>query len=374
MRLEDIRIYNKDLELIHIIPRFVAANWEIKFSEYGTGEIELERSDEILKLLAGNQYLFLVQGDIQSIITGYKIGKNCVIFTRTLEWLLTRFVVKEVKKSDGLNGIVENILGALPKAFNLNFYGLESDDFDMSGYTFERATDVYSAVKSAIPDVKLGFSFRADFKNKEFTFMLNRAKENIDLLLCDEYKTSYESEYIYDIQSKAKGAHYYHDITYMGRWDPQKNEPELLVSPENYGHYYIVSNDGYAFNSNISKGDIIICKKASGEFEVTSEAEPFLVEIPADSDGIFSWSIMLNARNAHEAESELKQMKELNMLSMKTRLEYGTDYRLGDIIETKFYGKDIAISVKKLVSQIHLWVEREDSGSNPTIIDISEEE
>ena len=374
MKLQDIRIYNKDLELVAIIPKFIAANWEIKFSEYGTGEIELEKTDEILTLLYQNEYLFLVQGDIQSIITGYKVGKTCVIFTRTLEWLLTKFVVTKVEKSANLSELVMNFLSVLPEEFNITYNGLEDDITDMSEYSFSRATDVYSAIKEAIPDLKTGFSLKADFKNKSFEFSLKNAVLNQDILLCDEYKTSYDSEYTYDIQKVAKGGYYYHDVTNMGKWDPQNNEPQFVVNAESLGHYYIASSDGYALGKDITKGDILILTDVSEGFKVVDEAKPFLVRIPTDSNGIFAWSEVLDAQNSTEADAEIKSKKPIDLLTMKTRLNYGTDYNLGDIIQTKFYGKSAAVSKKKLVFEVHLWVEREDLGARPTMIDILEEE
>lgn len=370
MILGDIRIYNRDMELIAIIPQFLAANWDIKFSGYGTGEIEFVRTDELLTLLTQNKYLFLVQGDIQSIVTGYHIGKTCTVFTRTLEWLLTKFVVTEVTAGETLSGVVKNILSSLPDAFNLNFVGLDGDSTDMSGFAFDEAADIYSAVKKCITDVTVGFSLTADFKTKTFTFSLESAKENNGTLLCDEYKTSYDSEYTYDIQNDAAGGFYYHQLKYMGKYDVQTNSPALSEDPKYYGCYYIASSDGSRFGLTIKEGDIVACRSKQGDFEIISEAKPFLVEIAPDADGIFSWSVMLDAANEADADAALADKKPMDLLNMKTRLTYGTDYKIGDIITTKFYGRDIAISKKKLVSEVHLWVEREDSGASPTTIDI----
>ena len=147
--MKDIRIYNENLDLVAIIPDFLASNWEIKFSEFGTGEIEFVPSVDTVSLLTHNKHLFLVQGDIQSVVTGYCIGKTCTVFTRTLEWLLTKFVVKEVPKGENLSGTVENILSHLPAEFNLEFYGID-DNCDMSDFTLDKVTDMYSAIKNVL--------------------------------------------------------------------------------------------------------------------------------------------------------------------------------------------------------------------------------
>lgn len=369
MKLEDIRIYNQNLELIAIIPDFIAVNWEIKFSEFGTGEIELPASSDIVSLLTQNKHLFLVQGDIQSVVSGYSVGKTCTIFTRTLEWLLTKFVVTKVSAGKNLSQTVENILSVLPDEFNLSFYGIE-DEYDMSDFIFDRATDVYNAIKSCIKESDIGFSFRADFKEKSFAFSLKKAYENTDILLCDDYKNSYDSCYTHDIQENIDGAYYYHQLTCMGRYHAQNNSPALTVSEDNYGKYYIASSDGGIFGLSIKKGDILACKNKDGTFEIIDEARPFLVENPPENPGIFSWSEVLDVTNEAEAKKELSKKKPMDMLTLKTRLTYGTDYKIGDVISTKFYRENFCISKRKLVSSVHLWVERDGTGSSPTMTDL----
>lgn len=373
MKLEDIKIYNKDFKLLAIIPDFVSSNWELKFSGYGCGEIEFERDDEIVSVLYENEYLFLVQNDIQAIVTGYKIGKRCTVFARTLEWFLTKFVTKEFIIGQNLSETVENILASLPESFGLEFCGID-DVYDMSTYTFTKAKDIYTAIIECIGEKNVGFSFRADFMSKTFKFSLLNISENPDVLMCDEYRTSYDSEHTHHIQDKASGAVYYHDITYEGRWNPKTNEPYLYVTGDNFGKYYVVSEDGERFGLTLSKDDVILCSNTDGTWEKATEAKPFLAEIPPDDDGIFSWSVFLDANNNEEALNELSHKKTIDMLTAKTKLAYGIDYRLGDVIKTKFYGRNKSITVKKIVTEVHLWTEYNDSGESPVMKDLEEDE
>ncbi len=373
MNLGDIRIYNKNFELISIIPKFIASNWELKFCGYGCGEIEFERDDDIVPLLYENEYLFLVQDGIQSIVTGYKIGKSCTVFTRTLEWMLTKFIVKKVVVGENLSETVENILSSLPEAFGLEFYGID-DTFDMSDCAFSKAIDLYTAIVECIADKKIGFSFTVDFSNKKFAFSLLGANENKDILLCDEYRTSYDTEYTHHIQEKATGGCYYHDVTYKGKWNPSTNSPNLTETPENCGKYYKVSASGSRFDLTLVKDDIVLCDNTDGTWKKVLEAKPFLVEIAPEDEGVFSWSTLLPAENGEEAKRLLKEKKSVDLLASKTKLLYNKDYRLGDIIKTKFYGRDKSFSVKKLVSEVHLWTERGESGESPVMKDLKEEE
>lgn len=381
MRFEDIRIYNKDFELISILPKYISVNWEIKFSEFGLGEIELEKTEEIVSLLTENKYLFMFQGDIQSIVTGYKIAETVTVFTRTLEWLLTKFSVKKFSVKEILYNsndiwnsteLIKYVLkNNLHSDFNLEFLGLEEDDTDMTDFEQNSLSDVYSVIKEIITDKKLGFKFYRDFKDERFVFLMLRAQENKDVVLCDEYKTSYESEYIYDLQKETSGGIYYHELTDMGEWNANTNTPELGISPSNYGKYYTVSTSGTKYGITWAKGDIAICKNLNGMYEKAEKAEPFLVEIPPEENGIFSWSIVLDSKNSEDVKKELEERKTFNQLTCKTILSYPDDFKLGDIIVTKFFAKDLSSEKKKLIKEIHLWDEPDDSGAMPTTIDIT---
>ena len=83
---------------------------------------------------------------------------------------------------------------------------------------------------------------------------------------------------------------------------------------------------------------------------------------------------MSDAVNEKEAKKALEQISPESQFSFKTKLEYGTDYKIGDILNTRFYGKDTCISERKLVSEIHLWSERGDMGASPTLTDIDKED
>lgn len=383
MVFEDIRIYDKDFKLLTILPKYIAVNWEIKFSEFGLGEIELEKTEEILKLLTENEYLFLFQGDIQSIVTGYKVGETITIFTRTLEWLLTKFVVTEFTVKELMDTVysgvwsgtklVEHILNNnLPKAFNLVFTGLESDKTDMTDFVLKGVSDVYSVITSIITDKKTGFKFYVDTDTKKFTFKMVTATDNTNTMLCDEYRTSYESEYSYDIQDEASGGAFYHAVTNMGRWDAELNSPELSNNDStNYGKYYTVSKSGSKLGFSVEKGDIILCKNVNGAFEIVEKAEPFLVEFPPEDKGIFSWTAHLNSQDMTAAKKELSDKKALDMLTCKTKLFYMDDFKLGDIIKVKFFAEGMSCEKNKLISEIHLWDEPGETGTSPVTTDIT---
>ena len=381
MNFDDLRIYDKNLELITILPEYLSINWEVKFGEFGLGEIELERTDKTVELLTKNKYLFVFQDDLQSIVTGYKIGETITVFLRTTEWFLTKYVVErfkaeELKNANGAaiwtkSSLCEYILKTyLHPEFNVEFIGIDGDDSDVSQFISEDDETVYAVIKKILNDDKYGFRFFYDSDKERFIFKLLLAKENEEVLLCDEYKTTYESEYSFDIQKEATGGIYYQKVTDMGKWDARINEPFLTKRSENYAKYYTVSEDGNAMGLSLKKGDIILCKDKSGEFSIVKKAEPFLVKINPSDDGIFSFSKILSSREESAAKEEIKSAKALDMLTCKTILTYKTDFNLGDIVTVKFFAGDFSFQKKKIIKEIHLWDEPDDMGAMPTTVDI----
>ena len=377
----DLRLYDKDFKLISILPEYLGVNWEIKFAEIGSGEIELKKSDEIVELLQKNKYMFIFQDDLQAIVTGYKIGETVTVFLRTLEWFMAKYVVEKFKIQDlnmpegttkwTVSSLVFYILKTyMHSDFNIEFCGIENDESDLSDFISENSESVYSLVKKIISDNKYGFRFFWDDDKERFEFSVVSPTENNDLILCDEYKTTYDSEYTFDIQQEISGGIYYQSVKNMGRWDAENNEPPLCRTEDNYAKYYTVSSDGDCFGVSVKKGDIILCKEKSGEFCVVDDAEPFLVKIEPEENGIYSFSGVLNSREESGAKEELKENKAIDMLTCKTRLQYKKDFNLGDIVTVKLFTGDESIEKKKLIKEIHLWDEPDDTGAMPTMEDI----
>ena len=378
LQFEDLRIFDKDFKLLAILPDCLSVNWEIKFKEFGLGEIELEK---IVQLLTKNKYLFVFCGDIQAIVTGYKIKDTICVFLRTTEWLLTKYVAEEFKVADfilaeadrnwTISKLTEYILNKyLHPDFNVEFTGLLDDESDVTDFVSERPKSLYSVIRDIISEEKYGFRFFWDEEKKKFVFILLSAEENNDILLCDEYKTAYESEYSFDLQEEVTGGVYYQKVTDMGEWNAALNEPILNIVPGNYAKYYTVSYDGVQMGLTLKKGDIILCKDKSGEFCIVDKAEPFLARIDPEENGIFSFSGVLDAGEETSAKEEIKTKKALDMLTCKTKLNYNEDFKLGDIVRVVYFAGDMSYEKKKLINEVHLWDEPDDTGAMPTTVDI----
>lgn len=383
MKFDDLRIYDRDFNLLLILPRYLSVNWELKFCGYGNGEIQLEKTDEILELLTKNKYLFVVQGDIQAIVTGYKIAEICTVFTRTLEWLLTKFAVRKFCVSDleissggkcSSDDFFEYILKEyLHEDFHVEFKSAGTDEGNMFEFSLDNPSDVYSVITEQITRDKTGFRFYRDFDEGHFIFEMKDAEVRENLIFCDLYKTSYDSEYNFDIQNETNGAIYYHKVTKIGDWDPVLNEPEIIFDASNYGKYYTITENGRFMGTDVRKGQVLLCRRDSGVFEILDSAEPFLVEIPPEENGIFSWVAPLLSTDSVSARKEFSKKKAFDVVNCMTGLSYKEDFFLGDVVKTRYFAGDFSAETEKLISAVHIWDEAEDCGAYPTFTEISQE-
>lgn len=382
MRYGDLKFYDKDFTPLAVFPRCTSVNWTLNFCGFGTAEIHMEKTEEVVRLLTENEYLFITQGDFQAVVTGIKIDTECVIFGKTPEWLLTKFLICNFRASNYIStGISASSVscGAVKTAIGDKVTLItepdESDESNKSGFFKEGAVSVYEIVESLLKSENLGFSFRFNVTDKSFTFKTLKGKENELLIISEEYKTSYDESFTVDLQKEASGGIYYHEPVYCGEWDADLNEPYLSVTPSNFGKYYTVITAGTKFGLTFSVGDKIFCTGKNGRFHRTKEAKAFPVTILPEDKGIFSWSAALDKTNENEANEELKGFKTEKITSFKTKnLVFGKDFSLGDILKTSYSSGDFCVTDKKIVTSVHLWEESGDFGCVPTLEKIIEEE
>ncbi len=379
MHYGDIRIYDQDFALITILPRYISVNWKLEFGAYGTAEIHLEKTAAITSLLTENRYLFLEQDDHQALVTGVRIEETeCIVFARTLEWLLTKFLVHDffAERGETASAVACRLVAtALPEDVTLYTSGEDSVLTDASTFAIEEATDVYHAVCDCLADEKVGFSFIYDKERGGFLFSVMRAVENSTLILNEEYKTAYNQSFTKDLQQEASGGVYYHKVTNGGKWDPETNEPQLSLDETNLGMYYTASGSGHAFGFGIREGDILLCKSKSGYFEIVEEAKPFLVTFQPQQQGIFSWSAVLDSQTDAEAVRELAMKKQETLVDCETKkLVFGTDFQLGNIVWVQFTEEAFVYAEKQIVKSVHIWDDSEGYGCVPTCVQLTKEE
>lgn len=385
MKYGDIRFYDENFTLLLVVPRYISANWQLNFKEYGTAEIHLEKSPEIVKLLTEHPHLFLVQEEFRAVVTGMRIDKDCAIFARTPEWLLKKFVVssfstgaakknKELINTNASEVAICMVKKFLPDSVAILAEGTDQDMTDRASFVISEATDLYSAILACLTDEKVGFSFSFDPEQKTFLFSILKAKENNKLSLSDENKTSYDLTYTFDLQEQTEGYVYYRHLKNGGKWDPASNTPTLSVTPQNYGMYYTATDEGSRFGLEIKKGDFLVCTDKRGFFRIADNVDPYLIKVAPKTEGIFSWSTVLSAKNETEANRELQKKKEEKTISCKMKkLSYQKDFSLGDILCVQFVCDDFVFAQKQMINGIHLWDEAGNAGAMPQMSQLADE-
>lgn len=369
MKQSDIRIYDEDLHLLCVVPKYLSVNWQIFFKAHGTGEIHLPKKEEYVELFTSYQNLFLEQGDFQGVITGIKIDDDCAVFVKTPEWLFTKFIAEEFQAEKGQTvGEVacELVRRALSSQITLVTTGEETNTSDGTDFVLEEATDLYSALLSCLSDEKTGFSFSFDTEEKSFCFRLRAARENKETVFGEEYHSYTDSTYVRDMQDAAEGYLYYQKLECGGNYDPIKREPDLREIPENYGKYYRITENAERFDLSLVKGDVLICRSKDGKFETAKEAKAFPVKKEPEETGIFHWSAVVSANSEEEAKRTMEKKKASITVSGTAKThEYGTDYQVGDLVTVQFSAGNFVHSEEKIVSGVHVFDDAQTFGFVP---------
>ncbi len=378
MQYGDIYIYDENFNLLCVVPRYLSVNWQIYFKSFGTGEIHLPKTAEYVELFTSHPHLFVEQGAYQGVVTGIKIEKDCAVFVKTPEWLLTKFIAEEFQAKNGQtvgSVVCDLVRRVLENQILLFVSGEEVNATDCSNFVLEEATDLYSAILSCVSDEKTGFSFSFDTEKKCFYFSLSSARENKETVFGEEYRSYADGVYIRDIQDVSSGYLYYQKLECGGNYDPLKKEPDLKESPEHYGKYYRITENAERFDLELTKGDVLICKSKDGKFETAKEAKPFPVKKEPLGEGIFAWSSVVSAKTEDEAERLMEKNKPNITVSGTAKAhEYGKDYQLGDLVIVQFSAGNFVHSEEKLVSGVHVFDDAQTFGFVPEFTSLTTEE
>ena len=85
--MQDIRVYDFEFNLLHIENRYISSNFDLMYNDVGSTEYHFPIQSDILPVIMENDYLVLIQGDKQSIVTGKKITSDLAVIGRTCNWI-----------------------------------------------------------------------------------------------------------------------------------------------------------------------------------------------------------------------------------------------------------------------------------------------
>ena len=378
--MTDVLCYDFDFNLLADIPRAVSVNIEKRYCGFGMAEIHFSIAEaKVLDILRQNPYVFCKCGEDTAIVTGWKTGDDIAIFGRTPEWLLTRRGVKPFEET-----------GKTAEEIAANTVRNSAQDCvavsDISGtggvlsFSIDKVRILHDVVVEILEPRGLGFTVEPDISDKRFVFKVYSGTEQSCIVSLSN-KTAYDLVYTVEKQDMATASGWYErKFEDMGDWDAITNSPVLLDNkPENIYKFYRIASEstnqyGYQvenFGLVCEKGDYLYCNTADGKWKISkSQPQPEWVFINNSSmNGAKRWdAVLTGTKTADEALSELARKCQTDILQTEVRrIEYGKDYRLGDIVRVQFEYGDFKKVEKKRVTSISLYYDTDSCGVSPTL-------
>lgn len=319
MITRDIRFYDFEFNLLHIEPNFKSVNWAVYYNRVGNFEAHFDLKSELTKILFENSYVVAVQGSFCAIVTGKQISDELAVFGRTCNWLIGKRVTPEF-------GHTTATVEALTRDFfNNAFY----DVAEKEGGIF--------------------LNFENDF-SKEITFWRNTFHPAIDVISdCIERDDGGNELVFLPLEKK------WNFRIYKGR------ELNLVVSEDNKN----------AFNLKYN-GDILsLASEGLYEFvnEETDKTEVARIVRDASKQGIYRWECCLDASSDDTGISELSKKVENQTVTAKCSLEYGKDYKIGDVVSVQINRGSLKTTVRKRIKGVRCLCEAGVSEIQPVFED-----
>ena len=367
----EVRFFDFDFNRMGEFPRFLSLNFEKNFCGYGTAEIHFSITEYgVLEILEKNPYLIFEAGENTAIVTGWRIGDDITVFGRTPEWLLTKRGVAEFSyENESAEAIAVKLLKSAAGDF-VEIAGFE-DAGEKISYSTDEVRVLHDVISQIMGQNNLGFALEPDFINKKFVFRVLSSCEST-VLLSEANRTAYDTVFVTDILELTSGSGWNKcRFVDMGGWNAAKNSPTL--SNGKTGNYFkiykITESNSNRFNLNCVKGEYLYCDNVEGNWKTSDErpdAAWRYIENP-EAEGAKKWDAVLNGtKTADEATNEILGMTKTETSELGTRnLEYGVDYRLGDIVRIQVEFGQFRRTLKKRINSVNIFYDADKSGVKP---------
>lgn len=319
--MEDIRLYDFEFNLLHIENDIISAYWTLKYNDIGTFEAHFELGSDIVPILLNNPYIVAVQGDKQAIITGKQTFKDCAVFGRSVNWILTRRTVPKFKytelplPSKDAESIARYVVSQAFSDVENFVLGGTIGFSEQDAFWRNKTNPAFDVVKDCLDTVKAGHRVFFDVINKRWVFEVINGSL-LDLIVSEANRNAYNTEYAEDLQDY-----------YTEGWYEQEQEEVDGARPD-----------------------------------------PVWTKIEKDSSksGIYRWETVLSGSVESEAKAALNAKVWEKKIQTKTRdILYGIDYRLGDIVKVQKQVGSFKATFEKQVIGVNLWYENNNVGEQP---------
>lgn len=373
--MEDLIFYDFDFNRLNDFRKCISVNWTVKFCGYGNFEAHFPLSQSnLIGMLDENMYLLCVQGEHQAIITGWEIDEDIAVFGKTPEWLMTKRAVNGFSHSSAHPAVIANaIVSAAMGDFVTIFQPVTVGS--ICEYSISGVRTVYDTVCEVLEKDSLGFRLLADVKSKTFNFQVY-AGNDCRTTLSQSNKSAHSMICTCEIQDAATNSGWYkRKMSDMGEWNAQTNHPALENSLEkNAFTYYKITSATYTrFNLECEKGNYIYSDTDDGTWKV-SETRPASVWVYSDNplfSGAKKWDCIIDGEKTKD-EAVLKLGEKTVSQTVEAevrRLEYGSDYALGDRVRVQFETDSFKKTFIKTIKGIQIFYDVDKRGVRPILSD-----
>ncbi len=372
--MQDLIFYDFDFNRLNDYRKFISSNWTINYCGYGSFEAHFPKTQtDLIEMLDKNTYLLCIQGDNQAVITGWQIDEDIAVFGKTPEWLMTRRALNAFSFTATYSNLIANSI--VNSGMNDFVTVLPSGLLGtVSAYSTSEVRFVYDIICEVLDKDKLGFSLRADIANKRFVFRPYNGTAR-KTVVSESNKSAHNMLYTKELQDYTTASGWYQrKMENMGSWDAANNSPALVqLSAVNAYHYYKITSDGTQFGLECKKGDYLYSDVATGTWK-TAASVPASVWVYINNTtarGAKRWDFVLNGMKTYaEAQAELRTKKISETIGAELRrLEYGTDYQLGDTVRVQFEAGNFKKTLTKRVSGVQIFYDVDRQGICPILSD-----
>lgn len=387
--MEDIRFYNFEGQLLAIAHDVVTVSWRVCYNDIGTFEGHFSLHSPFVPDIAQQPWLVAVQGGLQAVITGRQIGEELVLYGKTPNWLLSKRVIPPFVTSDITTGaqggttISQVVQWIFSKAFDSQDPIEQAQDegsFSQDPITFWRntANSAFEIIRDCAERDNGGHRITFDPSSGSWVFQLYKGQER-ELMLSEDNRNAYETVYTEDVTELADAGWYGRELSSRGDYDPVANQPPLQQQcPENFAKYYRISQTGTRFGLTMTEGDYLLCDTPQGQWRVVDGEEMQQIDClwlklqgPEENSGIYRWDSILDAQTQSSAETELKEKKKTQEITLVTRdVLYGQDYELGDVVRVQKSSGGVQLVQNKRISAVTIWYEQGNSGQQPEFSEV----
>ncbi len=351
----------------------ISVNIEKKYCGYGNAELHFDISEtDLVYLLADNEYLFIVIDDNSVIVTGWQLGEDIAIYARTPEWLLTKRGAEPLSFENKTPEVIAR--NTIESVSDFVALGELSNVGTETNYSTEEVRNLYDVICEILNIQCLGFEVFPDISAKAFVFRVYCGEE-VRCMFSTSNRTAYNVKYSVEKQDAATNSGWYkRRYKDMGGWDASENTPVLSnnLASNAYTFYKITSEDTIKqFGLSCTQGSYLYCDNTQGTWKI-SPTKPDNIWIYIDNaskSGLQKWDAVLEGtKTEEEAKTEILQLTTQRNINCETyRLEYGSDYHLGDVVRVQLEFENFKETEERRITSVNIYYDIDCTGVIPIL-------